>query len=86
MAPDEEPSIVVPEIAIVEEAGGNYIFTIAQQNDNQTVVTKRKVILGDRINGKAEVIAGISPGERYVLRSSKPLKDSDLVSLSIISE
>ena len=80
-------SIVVPESAIIAEDGANYIFTIAQTNsENRGSVNKRKVIIGDRANGKVEITAGISPGERYVTRSSDPLQDEQEVGLSIISQ
>lgn len=82
-----QPQVIVSQSAIIEEEGTHYIFTIAQNiNNNQGSVTKRKVIIGDRSNGKVEITAGISPGERYVIRSSKPLQDQDQVGLSIISE
>ena len=83
----EESHVIVPESAIIEEDGTNYIFTIAQTTENnQGSVTKRKVITGDRSNGKVEITAGIAPGERYVIRSSQPLQDRDEVGLSIISQ
>lgn len=79
--------VVVPESALIEEDGTNYIFTVAQKTaNNQGSVTKRKVITGDSSNGKVEITAGISPGERYVIRSSQPLQDSEQVGLSIISQ
>lgn len=82
----EQMGVVVPKSAIIEENGANYIFTIAEKIDNnQGIVTKRKVSTGDRSNGKVEITAGISPGERYVIRSSKPLQDQEQVGLSIIS-
>lgn len=86
-ASTKERRVIVPQTAIVEERGTNYLFTVMQSNeDNRSEVTKRKVIIGDRAQNKVEIVAGISPGEKYVLRSSKPLEDSDSVSLSIISK
>ena len=83
----KERRIIVPAAAIVEDKGTNYLFTVAQNNqNNQSKVIKRKISIGDRAQNKVEIISGISPGEKYVLRSSKPLEDKDLVSLSIISK
>ena len=83
----QERQIIVPETAIIREQNTNYLFTVTQKDENnRSNVTKRKVFLGDRANNKVEIVAGISPGEKYVLRSSKPLKDRDLVNLSIISK
>ena len=82
--------IVVPESALVNEAGIDYIFIVkiveGASETRQTTVTKRRVQTGDRSNGKVEVIAGIKAEERYVVRSSNPLGDGEMVALSIISE
>ena len=85
---ERESNVVVPKTAIVNEAGTNYIFVaIGKNQDNQTNVSKRKVIIRNGSNEeKVEIVAGLLPGERYVIRSSKPLQDKDVVSLSIISQ
>ncbi|WP_019508870.1 efflux RND transporter periplasmic adaptor subunit [Pleurocapsa sp. PCC 7319] len=84
---DSKSKVIVPESALKTEEGANYIFAVTQtKENNQGKVTKRKVVTGDRANGKVEITAGISPGERYVIRSSQPLQDRDEVGLSIISQ
>jgi HlyD family secretion protein len=79
--------------------GGNLIQNPKSQiqNPNSTVfvvtevggksaVTARSVRLGERADGNVEILSGLQPGERYVVRSGKPLKDGDAVRLSILSE
>ncbi len=48
-------------------------------------VTARSVVLGDQIDGAVQILSGLNPGDRFVSRSSRPLKDGDSVRLSILS-
>ncbi|MFN6496835.1 MAG: efflux RND transporter periplasmic adaptor subunit [Nostoc sp. DedQUE01] len=54
--------------------------------EGRTKVAARAVTLGKRADGKVEILSGLQAGERYVVRSGKPLKEGDTVSLSILSE
>jgi multidrug efflux pump subunit AcrA (membrane-fusion protein) len=49
-------------------------------------VEARPVMLGEQLDGRVEVLSGLKPGDRYVARSSRPLKNGDSVRLSILSE
>ncbi|MBW4644157.1 MAG: efflux RND transporter periplasmic adaptor subunit [Goleter apudmare HA4340-LM2] len=62
--------------------------TVFLVNDlgGKTKVTTRAVTLGKKADGKVEILSGLQPGDRYVVRSGKPLKDGDTVRLSILSE
>lgn len=84
--------IVVSETAIngkaretQAEINNGKIF-IVQEEDSQAKVKERSVTLGKKADDKVEVLSGLQPGERYVVRSSKPLKDGETVKLSILSE
>ena len=61
------------------------IFLVTGEGE-KTQVKARSVTVGTRTNGQVEIISGLQPGERFVSRSGKPLKDGDTVRLSIISE
>ncbi|MBD2020215.1 efflux RND transporter periplasmic adaptor subunit [Leptolyngbya sp. FACHB-36] len=44
----------------------------------------REVVLGDRADGKVEILSGLKAGERFVTRSGTPLKGGDPVRVSLL--
>jgi HlyD family secretion protein len=59
---------------------------LVEASNKQAKVTAQNVTLGQRRDGQVEVVTGLKAGDRFVIRSSKPLKDGDSVRLSILSE
>ena len=82
---DDSPRVIVPETAIQGE-GGEALFVLTKPGEGEFAVEKRLVTTGDRHNGKVEIISGLEPGEKFVVRSGKPLTDGERVRLSILSE
>ncbi|MGK7878178.1 MAG: efflux RND transporter periplasmic adaptor subunit [Xenococcaceae cyanobacterium] len=79
--------VVVPQSAVIGEGSLARVFVITNQEEGkQAQVEKREVKIGNSANGKVEIISGIEPGERFVIRSGKPLADGETVRLSILSE
>jgi HlyD family secretion protein len=59
---------------------------VVTDGDGPAKVAARSVDLGAEIDGKVQILSGLNPGDRFVARTSKPLKDGDAVRLSILSQ
>jgi HlyD family secretion protein len=79
-------AVLVPETALeVAEDSDSQIFVVTETNGMATVEA-RSVQVGDRIDGQVTILAGLSPGEQYVIRSSEPLEAGQAVEPSLLSE
>ncbi len=94
----EVARVVIPETAL-QRKRKKEIITTENFNQNRRVkifvltsskgkptVSAREVMIGKKVDGKVEILSGLQPGERFVARSGKPLKDGAVVRLSILSE
>jgi len=59
---------------------------VVRGEGSETKVEARRVQVGSSANGKVEILSGLNQGERYAVRSGKPLKDGETVRLSVLSE
>jgi len=76
----------VPEDALnIGMTEDNTVF-IVTDNEPETEVEARAVKIGDRRDGKVEIIEGIVPGDRFVIRSDRPLTDGQSVRRSFLSD
>ncbi|MCA1992622.1 MAG: efflux RND transporter periplasmic adaptor subunit, partial [Coleofasciculus sp. S288] len=90
--------VVVPQSALPEGEGcqesgvGNNpqssettVFVVTGEGA-EAKVQARRVQVGKCANNQVEILSGLQPGERFVARSGKPLKDGESVRFSAVSE
>ncbi|MCW6037490.1 efflux RND transporter periplasmic adaptor subunit [Spirulina subsalsa FACHB-351] len=89
----QRPRVVVPEGALGNGGNGQgdeqqgELFVLRDMGtDDQATVESRQVFLGDRRDGKVEILSGLQPGDRFVVNSERPLRNNATVRLSILSE
>lgn len=78
--------VIVPESALtVGDTAQPTVFLLDQDGDAATV-TPRPVEVGDRADGRVEVLSGLNAGETFVVRSDRSLTPGQAVKLSVLSE
>jgi membrane fusion protein (multidrug efflux system) len=67
----KENVVLVPETAIVEKLSGSYVFIVEKDKSFE-----RQVKLGERRDGKVEVVSGIDQGQHVVVSGQKLIRDN----------
>lgn len=83
--PPGSERVVVPLEAVQEAEGSAQVFVL-EDSQSEPVAQARSVTLGSRTNAQVEILAGLEPGEVYVVKSDRPLTDAQPVRTSILSE
>jgi RND family efflux transporter MFP subunit len=69
-----EARALIPKAAVRQDGGKSIVFLVSQQK-----LERRAVSLGAERGGDVEVMAGISPGDRLVVRGAENLRDGQAV-------
>jgi HlyD family secretion protein len=86
-------SVLAPETALT--VGGRddrgkprqiFILSSSSGSEQEAEVKARQVKIGAKADGKVAILSGLEAGDRFITRSSRPLKDGDKVVLSALSE
>jgi len=77
----QEPVVLIPSSAIVEQAGQSYVFTAEGDRAAQ-----RPVQVGRRIGNIAEILDGLEEGETLIISGLTALRRGDPVQPSVIGE
>lgn len=78
---DTKTNIVkIPDTAVVSRFEETFIFVV-QQEGEKTIVSKKMVKAGIRVDDKIEILTGLSAGEEVVIRGQTLLEDGSLVNV-----
>ena len=64
---------------------GDHIFVLQPQGEG-FVAVPRPVRVGERSDGQVTILAGLAPGDRYIVRSDQPLTPGAIVQPSLLSD
>lgn len=84
--PDKPPVVTVPETAVDYTLYGDsvYLVTEKKEEDGKTslVVVRTFVRTGNRIQGRAEILSGLKPGDRVIAVGQLKLQSGAAVTIS----
>jgi multidrug efflux system membrane fusion protein len=84
--PDKPPVVTVPETAVDYTLYGDSVFLITekQEADGKTSLTAVRTFVrtGNRVDGRAEILSGLKPGDRVVAVGQLKLQSGAAVAIS----
>ena len=78
---DERDAVVLPEQALVPQGEDQYVFRVVDGK-----ATRTKVELGQRRDGRVEVVKGVAPGDTIVTAGQLKLRDGTSVTLATVAK
>jgi multidrug efflux system membrane fusion protein len=84
--PDKPPVITIPETAVDYTLYGDSVFLITEKKEDDgktSLITSRSFVqTGNRIEGRAEILKGLKPGDRVVAVGQLKLQSGSAVTIS----
>jgi multidrug efflux system membrane fusion protein len=84
--PDKPAVVTVPETAVDYTLYGDSVFLLTEKkaDDGKTSLTAVRTFVraGDRLDGRAEIVSGVKPGDRVVAVGQLKLQSGAAVSIS----
>jgi multidrug efflux system membrane fusion protein len=84
--PDKPAVVTIPETAVDYTLYGDSVFLLTEkkEDDGKTSLTAVRTFVrtGDRINGRAEIVSGLKPGDRVVAVGQLKLQSGAAVAIS----
>jgi len=73
--PDTRRAVAVPQRAVLDEQGGSYVLLVGAEDK----VERRPVTPGRMVDGRQEIRAGLSGGERVIVDGVQGVRPGDVV-------
>jgi multidrug efflux system membrane fusion protein len=83
--PDKPPVITVPETAVDYTLYGDSVYVVTEKKeDDKTSLSAVRTFVqtGNRIDGRAEILKGLKPGDRVVAVGQLKLQSGAAVTIS----
>jgi len=74
-------ALSVPEIAILEEAGGSYVYRV-NQAEGAMLVERASITTGQRAGGMAEVLSGLEAGDMVITEGVQSVRPGQPVRIN----
>lgn len=78
-------SLLVPEETVISDGHDNYVFVVNEENPNLKA-ERRKIKIGSRRLGEAEIIEGLTEGEKIITQGTLRLKDGAAIKILAIEK
>lgn len=72
---DNEERILVPAVAVGEDAGGRFVFVVERADSGLGFVRRRTVMIGELTDQGLEIVQGLSDGEEIVTAGVTKITD-----------
>jgi membrane fusion protein, multidrug efflux system len=78
----DAPVLTVPRDAVVRRADGTVNVWIAESNGDAWTAATRRIELGRPFSNHIEVVAGLAPGQRVIIRGNETLRPNQAISVT----
>ncbi|MCR9280016.1 MAG: efflux RND transporter periplasmic adaptor subunit [Pseudomonadaceae bacterium] len=68
-------ALAVSETAIIQRSGRAFVYVVSADDSNQQVAVMRPIVIGTRSDGYAEILSGLSLGERVIIEGTIKVRD-----------
>lgn len=77
---NKRQALVVSESALVPFGSSNFVFVVSPQDD-ESIVERRAVIIGQRLHGEVEILSGLDEHEKVVTHGLQRIRDGSIVNV-----